>query len=87
MNQQTKDLNEKLDEKVNRDNLVYEYKNKSPDEEFDKYDNALNLINKIKEGKIKISLSKSKNDQAIFKSDLGEIKRRNNKKKQKSKKT
>ena len=87
MNQQTKDLNEKLDEKVNRDNLVYEYKNKSPDEEFDKYDNALNLINKIKEGKIKISLSKSKNDQAIFKSHLGEIKRRNNKKKQKSKKT
>ena len=37
-----------LDKKVNHDDLVYKYKGKSPDEKFDKYDNALDLINKIK---------------------------------------
>ena len=37
-----------LDKKVNRDDLVYRYKGKSPDEKCDKYDNALDLINKIK---------------------------------------
>ena len=62
-----------LDEKVNRDDLIYRYKGKTPDEKFDKYDNALNLINKIKNGKIK--LADVKNDQIKFKSNLGEIKR------------
>ena len=42
----------KLDEKVNPDDLVYRYKGKIPDEKFDKYDNALNLIDKIKNGEI-----------------------------------
>ena len=32
-----------LDKKVNLDDLVYRYKGRSPDEKFDKYDNALNL--------------------------------------------
>ena len=63
----------KLDEKVNHDDLIYRYKGKTPDEKFDKYDNALNLIDKIKNGKIK--LADVKNDQIKFKWNLGEIKR------------
>ena len=50
-----------LDKKVNHDDLVYKYKNKNKNEEFDKYDNALDLINKIRNGEIK--LSEAKNDQ------------------------
>ena len=69
----------KLDEKVNRDDLIYGYKGRTPDEKFDKYDNALDLINKIKNGKIK--LDEAKNDQINFKSSLGKIKKGNNKKK------
>ena len=37
----------KLDEKVNLDDLIYRYKGKTPNEKFNKYDNALNLIDKI----------------------------------------
>ena len=73
-----------LDEKVNRNHLVYRYKAKSPDEKFDKYDNPLDLINKIRNGEVK--LSSVKNDQTIFKSHLGEIKKRNNKKRSKEQK-
>ena len=36
-----------LDKKVNRSDLVYTCKGKNPDEKFDKYDNALDLISKI----------------------------------------
>ena len=63
-----------LDKKVNRDNLVYRYNGKSPDEKFGKYDNALDLINKIKNGEIE--LLDVKNDQTVFKSLLGKIKKR-----------
>ena len=62
-----------LDEKVNLDDLVYRYKGRSHDEKFDKYDNALYIINKIRNGEIK--LAKAKNDQIRFKSYLGEIKK------------
>ena len=47
-------VDERLDEitelhkKVCHDDSIYRYKGKIPDEEYDKYDNALNLINKIK---------------------------------------
>ena len=75
----------KLDEKINRNDLVCRYKGKSPDEKFDKYDNALELINKIQNGEIK--LSDVKNNQMIFKSHLSEITKGSNKKYQKSKKT
>ena len=54
-----------LDKKVNHNNLVYKYKGKSLDEKLDKYDNALDLINKIKNAEIK--LSEAKNNQTIFK--------------------
>ena len=81
-----KRLNEitELDKKVNLDDLVYRYKGKSPDEKFDKYDNALDLINKIKNGEIK--LVEAKNDQIRFKSNLEEIKKGNNKKRSKEQK-
>ena len=73
-----------LDEKVNRDDLIYRCKGKSPDEIFDKYDNALDLINKIQKGEIK--LSDAKNNQTVFKSHLGELKKGNNKKKSREQK-
>ena len=41
-----------LDEKINLDDLIYRYKGKTPDENFDAYDNALNLISKIKNGEM-----------------------------------
>ena len=70
-----KRLNEitELDKKVNHDDLVYRYKGKSSNEEFNKYDNALDLINKIKNGEVK--LVEAKNDQEKFRSDLRETKR------------
>ena len=67
-----------LDKKVNRDDLIYRCKGKTSDEKSDKYDNVLNLINKIKNGEIK--LAEAKNGQIRFKSSLGEIKKGNNKK-------
>ena len=68
----------KLDEKVNRDDLIYRYKGKTPDEKFNTYHNALDLINKMKNGEIK--LAEANKDQIRFKSNLGEIKKGNNKK-------
>ena len=50
-----------MTKKINLDDLIYKYKGKSPNEKFNQYDNALDLINKIKNGEIK--LSKAKNDQ------------------------
>ena len=67
--------------KVNFDDLIYRYKGKTPEGIFDKYDNALNLINKIKNGKIK--LAQAKTDQIQFKSNFGEIKKANNKRRSK----
>ena len=49
-----------LDEKVNRVDLIYRYKGKTPDEKINTYDNALDLIDKIKNGEIK--LAETKND-------------------------
>ena len=62
-----------LNKKVNYDNLVYKYKGKSPNEKFDKFDNALDLINKIRNGEMK--LSNVKNDKIKFKTYMGEIKK------------
>ena len=44
-----------LDKKVNLDDLTYRYKDKTPDENFDTYDNALDLTDKIRNGKIRLS--------------------------------
>ena len=64
MDQQTKRLKEitELDEKVNFNDLVYRYKGKSPDEKFDKYDNALDLIDKIQNGEIKLTDAKKRSN-------------------------
>ena len=62
----------KSDKKVNSD-LIYKYKGATTAEKFNEFDNALDLIYKIREGRI--SLADAKNDQAKFKSNLGQIKR------------
>ena len=51
---------------------------------IDTYDNALDLIDKIRNGKIR--LTDVKYDQIKFKSNLDEIKKGNNKKRSKEKK-
>ena len=85
MNQQEKDIKIiELHKKVNCDDLVYRYKRESPDEKFDKYDNALDLINGIQDDDIK--LSNVRNDQIKFKLHLGEIKKGNKKKRLKEQK-
>ena len=50
-----------LDEKVNSNDLIYRYKGNTADAKFDKFDNALNIINKIENGEI--SLEDVKNNQ------------------------
>ena len=39
-----------FDQKVNSDNLKCRYKVRTTDAKFDEFDNALDLINKIREG-------------------------------------
>ena len=62
-----------LDEKVNSDDLIYRYKGNTDDVKFDKYDNALNIINKMQN--VEMVLAEVKNNQEKFKSYLGEIKK------------
>ena len=66
-----------LDKKVNSDDLIYRYKGNTADVKFDKFDNALDIIDKIRDGKI--DLADVKNNQEKFKSYLGEIKKGNKK--------
>ena len=63
--------------KDNSDDLIYRYKGNSADAKFDKFDNALNIINKIQNGEI--SLEDVKHNQEKFKSHLVEIKKRKQK--------
>ena len=62
-----------LNKKVNPNNLIYRYKGPAADVKFGEFDNALNLLKKIKEGEI--SLAIAKNDQTGLRSNLGEIKK------------
>ena len=73
-----------LDKKVNSDDLIYRYKGNTADLNFDEFDNALALIDKIGDGKI--NLTDVKNNQEKFKSYLGEMKKGNNKIKPKEQK-
>ena len=75
INLQIKRLDEKtkLDEKVNLDNLIYRYKVKTTDAKFDEFDNAFNLLDKIRNGET--TLADVKSDKIKFKSDLGKIKK------------
>ena len=74
-----------LDKKINSDDLIYKYKGNTADAKFDKFYNALNIINKIQNGEI--SLADVKNNQEKFKSYLGESKKGNNKKRLKEQKS
>ena len=64
-----------LDKKVNSDNLIYSYKGNTADVKFDEFDNALNIINKLQNGEIR--LADVKNNQEKFKTYFGEIKKGN----------
>ena len=64
-------------EKVNSDNLICRYKINIVDVKFDEFDNAFDIIDKIRDGKI--DLSDVKKSQEKFKSYLGEIKQGNKK--------
>ena len=71
-----------LDKKVNSDDLIYRYRGNTADVKFDEFENAVNIIDKIQNGKI--SLEDVKNNQEKFKSYLGEIKKGKKSKEQKS---
>ena len=71
--------------KVNSDDLIYRYKGNSPDLNFNEFDNAVALIDKIRDGKI--SLINVKNNQEEFKSYLREIKKGKNNRESKEKKS
>ena len=73
-----------LDKKVNSDDLIYRYRGNTVDVKFDEFDNALNIINKIQNGEIR--LANVKNNQEKLKSYLGEIKKRKKIKRAKKKK-
>ena len=66
-----------LDKKVTSDDLIYRYKGNTSDAKFDEFDNAFDIIDKIRDGKI--DLSDVKKSQEKFKSYLGEIKQGNEK--------
>ena len=70
-----------LDKKVNGDDLIYRYKGNIADVNFNQFDNALDIIDKIRDGKI--DLADVKNNQEKFKSYLREIKKGNKKYKSK----
>ena len=74
-----------LDKKVNSDDLIYRYKGNTADVKFNEFDNAFDIIDKIRDGKI--DLSDVKNNQEKFKSYLGgEIKKGNKKHRSKAQK-
>ena len=62
-----------LDKKVNSDDLIYRYKGNTADVKFNEFDNALDIIDKIRDGKT--DLANVKNNQEKLKYYLGEIKK------------
>ena len=74
-----------LDKKIDSDDLIYRYKGRTADAKFDKFDNALDIIDKIRNGET--SLTDVKSNQAKFKSNLSEVKKQHTKIEQKSKET
>ena len=57
---------------VHIDKLVFKYKG---DEDFSKFDNVFDLINKISDGEISLNEPKPKDDETKLRSDMGEIKK------------
>ena len=70
-----------MNEKFNYTDLIYRYEGNTADVNFDRFDHAFSLLDKIRDGKI--SLTNAKNDQEDFKSDLNEIIKGNKKHKSK----
>ena len=64
-----------LNNKVSPDNLIYRYTGPTANAKFNEFDNALSLIDKIREGET--SIADVKNDQRRFKPMLGELKKGN----------
>ena len=62
-----------LNKSVDINNLVFKYKGNTADEDFSKFDNALDLINKIRDGEI--SLDEAKEEKAKLKSSMGKSKK------------
>ena len=62
-----------LDKSLGTNTLVFKYKGNVADKDFSIFDNALDLISKIRDGEI--SLSEAEDDQAKLKSSMGEIKK------------
>ena len=71
-----------LDEKVNSNDLISIYKGKNADVKFDEFDNAIDITNKIRDGKI--DLADVKNNQQKSKFYLEEIKKKTNQKSEKT---
>ena len=57
--------------------MIYRYKGNTADLKFDKFDNAINITNKMQNSEI--NLADVKNNQEKFKSYLEEIKKGNKK--------
>ena len=72
------------DKNVNSNDLIHRFKGNTVDVKFDKFNNALNIINKIQNGEI--NLVNVKNNQEKFKSYLEEIKKGNKKHRSKEQK-
>ena len=62
-----------LEKRVDTNKLVLKYKSNATDEDFSKFDNAFDLIHKIRDGEI--SLNEAKDEQAKLKSKMGQIKK------------
>ena len=59
------------------------YKSRTADAKFDKFDNALDILDKLRNGKT--SLTDVKNNQAKFKSNLSEVKKNTQRQSKKAK--
>ena len=62
-----------LNKKVDINKLVFKYKGNTADETFSRFDNAFDLINKIKDGEIR--LNEAKDEQTKLRSKIEEIKK------------
>ena len=62
-----------LDKRVDSKNLMYRYKGNTADAKFDEFDNALDIVNKIRDSKK--DLANVKKNQEKFKSLLSKIKK------------
>ena len=71
-----------LDKRINSNDLICRYKGRTGDETFDEFDNALDIINNIQDGKT--DLADVKNNQQKFNSFLGKIVKGNKSKEQKN---